>query len=89
VIGSMSGTALAAAAGSLLDPLSPLYAGLVGAGVALATVLADLGVAYGEAGRVKAGEKTSRSPLRVALGPLVGLAVATPAAYVLGLLLLL
>lgn len=86
--GSLIGAGVAAFSAALTDPLSPPLAALAGWGVALAGILADLGVGYASAGRALVGDEPAPSPLRPLLGPLLGIAVAAPAGYVFGLILL-
>jgi len=88
VLGAAAGTGVAVTTALVTGSPDPLPAAGVGWAVALAAVLADVGTAYAAAGRVQAGEDLRPSPLRAVLGPLVALAVAAPAAYVLGLLVL-
>ena len=88
VLGGMVGTAAAGWAGSVLVGLSPGVAAMAGVVVAVAAVLADLGMVFAETGRLLAGEDPSRWMVRAALGPLVALAVAAPAAYLLSVLML-
>ncbi len=88
VLGGMVGTAAAGWAGSVLVGLSPGVAAMAGVVVAVAAVLADLGMVFAETGRLLAGEDASRWMVRAALGPLVALAVAAPAAYLLSVLML-
>ena len=88
VLGAMAGTAVAGFTGSIVVGLTPQVAAVAGLVVALAAVLADLGMVFAETGRLLAGEDASRWPIRAALGPLVGLAVATPAAYLLSVLMI-
>jgi hypothetical protein len=86
--GSVVGAAAAVVAAVFTDSISVPLAAVAGWGVALAGILADLGVAYASAGRALVGDEPERSPLRPLLGPLLGLAVAAPAGYVFGLVLL-
>jgi len=86
--GSLLGAVTAVVAAVFTDSLSLPLAALAGLGVALAGILADLGVGYAGAGKAMVGETAETSPLRPLLGPLLGLAVAAPAGYVFGLVLL-
>jgi hypothetical protein len=86
--GSLVGAGVAAFSAALGEPLSIPLAALAGWGVALAGILADLGVGYASAGRALVGDVPAPSPLRPLLGPLLGVAVAAPAGYVFGLVLL-
>jgi hypothetical protein len=88
VLGGMVGTATAGWAGSVLVGLTPGQAAVAGVVVAVAAVLADLGMVFAETGRLLAGEDPSRWMVRAALGPLVALTVAAPAAYLLSVLML-
>lgn len=90
VAGTMAGTGVAAWAGWLLMGVSTGMAALGGLLVALLALLSDLGMGYAETGRRLAGEPVDgpRSWARLALGPLVALAVAAPATYLLSVLLL-
>jgi hypothetical protein len=87
-VGSVVGAIAAVLAAVLTDALSLPLAALAGWGVALAGILADLGVGYAGAGKTLVGEQQDATPLRPLLGPLLGLAVAAPAGYVFGLVLL-
>lgn len=86
--GSVVGAVAAAVASLFTDSLALPLAALAGWGVALAGILADLAVGYASAGRALVGDPVEPSPLRPLLGPLLGLAVAAPAGYVFGLVLL-
>ncbi|HEX2416715.1 MAG TPA: hypothetical protein VHJ83_01140 [Micromonosporaceae bacterium] len=86
VLGAMAGTAAAGWAGSTIAGLTPSAAAVAGVVVAMAALLADLGVVFAETGRLLAGGDRSRGTVRGMLGPLVGLAVAAPAAYLLSVL---
>ncbi len=86
--GSLAGAVAAVVGAVFSDSLSLPLAALAGWGVALAGILADLGVGYASAGKALVGEEPEASPLRPLLGPLLGLAVAAPAGYVFGLVLL-
>jgi hypothetical protein len=88
VLGAMAGTAVAGWAGSMVAGLTPSAAAIAGVVVAMAALLADLGMVFAETGRLLAGGDPSRGTLRALLGPLVGLAVAAPAAYLLSVLMI-
>jgi hypothetical protein len=87
-VGSVVGALTALVVALLNDSVSAPLALIAGWGVALAGILADLGVGYASAGRALVGETAEPSPLRPLLGPLLALAVAAPAGYVFGLVLL-
>lgn len=86
--GSIAGLIAAVVAGIVTDSLWIPLAAMAGWGVALAGILADIAVGFASAGRAMVGEPAQTSPLRPVLGPLLGLAVAAPAGYVFGLVLL-
>ncbi len=88
VVGGVSGGLVAALSAALSDPLSVPFAAIVGWVVATTAVLADLGVGYAAAGRALAGDGQRPHVLAPVLGPLFALAVAAPAGYVFGLVLL-
>lgn len=88
VLGAMAGTAVAGGAGSLVQGLTPTVTAVAGLVVAVTAVLADLGMAFAETGRLLAGEKAAPWPVRALVGPLVALAVAAPAAYLLSVLMM-
>jgi hypothetical protein len=88
ILGAMAGTAVAAQRGSVLVGLTPQRAAVAGLVTALAAVMADLAVSYAEAGRELAGEPPSLWVARHMQGPLGGLALAAPAAYVLSVMVL-
>jgi hypothetical protein len=64
-------------------------AALAGLVIGLASVLTDVGVSWGTAGRDLAGEPTAGWSAKVLLGPAAAAAVAALAGYVLGVLVLL
>ncbi len=88
VLGAMVGTAVAGWAGSVVVGLTPGLAAVAGVVVAVAAVLADLGMVFAETGRLLAGEDASRWMVRAMLGPLVAVSVAAPAAYLLSVLMI-
>jgi hypothetical protein len=88
VLGAMAGTVAAGVAGSMLVGLWPSRAVIAGLVTATAAVLADLAVSYAEASRELDGEASSLWVARHMQGPLGGLALAAPAAYVLSVLVL-
>ncbi|MGH3662732.1 MAG: hypothetical protein ACRDTQ_12825 [Micromonosporaceae bacterium] len=88
VLGAMAGTAVAGLAGATLDGLTPGVAAVAGVVVAVAAVLVDLGMVFAETGRLLTGGDPSRWPIRAMLGPLVAFVVATPAAYLLSVLMI-
>lgn len=88
VLGAMLGTAVAGGAGSMIDGLTPSVTAVAGVVVAVTAVLADLGMGFAETGRLLAGEQPSPWVVRAMLGPLVALAVAAPAAYLLSVLMM-
>lgn len=88
VLGAMAGTAVAGWAGSVVVGLTPTVAAVAGLVVGMAALLADLGMVFAETGRLLAGGDPSRGTVRTMLGPLVALAVAAPAAYVLSVLVI-
>ncbi len=88
VLGAMCGTVAAGVAGSLLVGLHPPRAVVAGLVTAVVAVLADLAVSYADAGRELAGEPSSLWIARHMQGPLGGFALASPAAYVLSVMVL-
>jgi hypothetical protein len=88
VLGAMAGTAVAGWAGSMVVGLTPTLAAVAGLVVAMAALLADLGMVFAETGRLLAGGDPSRGTVRTLLGPLVALAVAAPAAYLFSVLMI-
>ncbi len=88
IVGGMVGTAVAGGAGALLVGLSPAATAGAGLVAGLGAVLADLGVGFADAGRRMAGEPPAGQLFGHLLAPLVGLAVAAPATYVLSVLVL-
>jgi hypothetical protein len=86
--GSVAGLIAAVVAGIVTGSLSAPLAALAGCGVALTGILADISVGFAGAGRAMVGEPPQASPVCAVLGPLLGLAVAAPAGYVFGLVLL-
>ncbi|MDQ1646368.1 MAG: hypothetical protein QOJ50_2552 [Cryptosporangiaceae bacterium] len=85
--GALAGAGLAATSPALTDPMSVPVTALAGAGVALAAILADVGMSFAAAGRELIEAPRPQPPLRPLLGPLLGLALAAPAGYVFGLLI--
>ncbi|WP_027660214.1 hypothetical protein [Salinispora fenicalii] len=84
VVGAMVGTMVSAFLGSyLVTPFTPTRAAIMGLVAAVVAVLADLAVGFAEAGREMAGEPTPGWAIQHIQGPLTGLALAAPAAYVL------
>jgi hypothetical protein len=84
--GAAAGAGVGALSSALADPMTIPIAGLVGGGVALAAILADVGVGFAAAGRDLVEQPPVLSRWRPLLGPLLGLAFAAPAAYVFGML---
>jgi hypothetical protein len=88
VLGAMVGTALAAYLGSYLRGFQPANAALLGLVAAVAAVLVDLSVGYAESGRRMAGEPPTMWIARHLQGPLAGLGVAAPLAYLVSVIFL-
>ncbi|MEV6344450.1 hypothetical protein [Actinoplanes sp. NPDC051851] len=84
VLGAMLGTLAGGMLGSyLVYPFTPAKGAIVGLVAAVAAILVDLAVNFGEAGRRLAGEAPTFWLARHMQGPLGGLALSFPAAYVL------
>jgi len=81
-------TLLSAVIGSYLFTFSPSSAAVVGLVTATFAVLADLAADYAEAGRQMAGDRPTLWVARHMQGPLGGIALAAPAAYVMTVLFL-
>jgi hypothetical protein len=91
IVGLAVGAIGAAAAGVLtakLVGIGPVYAGLLGLGVGLVTMLLDLGQAYAVAGRLAAGEQLAGSTVRPLLGPCLALAMTIIGAWTYGAVVL-
>jgi hypothetical protein len=89
IAGAMLGTLAAAWLGSwLVLPFTPAKGAILGLVVAGLTVLIDLAIDYSEAGREMAGEAPTLWVARHMQGPLGAFAVASPAAYLLTVLVL-
>ncbi|WP_091654209.1 hypothetical protein [Micromonospora pallida] len=88
VLGAMLGTLTSGVLGSFLVGFTPTSAALVGLVAAATAVLADLAVGYAEAGRLMAGEPPTFWIARHMQGPLGGIALAAPAAYLMCVLFL-
>lgn len=88
VIGAMLGTLAGSVLGSFLVGFTPTSGALVGLVTAATAVLADLAVGYAEAGRLMAGEPPTFWIARHMQGPLGGIALAAPAAYLVCVLFL-
>ncbi|WP_163571474.1 hypothetical protein [Fodinicola feengrottensis] len=91
LVGLAIGAVGAAGAGVLVAKLvaiGPLYAGLLGLGVGLVTMLLDLGQAYAVAGRLAAGEQLAGSTIRPLLGPCLALAMTILGAWTYGAVVL-
>ena len=88
IFGAMVGTLLSAVIGSYLFTFSPSSAAVVGLVTATFAVLADLAADYSEAGRQMAGDRPTLWVARHMQGPLGGIALAAPAAYVMTVLFL-
>jgi hypothetical protein len=88
IFGAMVGTLLSAVIGSYLFTFSPSSAAVVGLVTATFAVLADLAADYAEAGRQMAGDRPTLWVARHMQGPLGGIALAAPAAYVMTVLFL-
>ncbi|GGK29655.1 hypothetical protein GCM10010124_22960 [Pilimelia terevasa] len=83
VLGAMLGTAAGAVLGSsLVAPFTPTNGAVLGLLCACAAVLTDLGANYAEAGRLMAGDPPTFWIARHMQGPIAGLALAAPVAYV-------
>jgi hypothetical protein len=85
--GSLAGAIVGGLSAALTTHMSLPLAALAGWGVALAAVLADVGVGFAAAGRAIVEPSEGASPWRPLLGPLVGVCVAAPAGYVFSLVL--
>jgi hypothetical protein len=91
IVGLAVGAVGAAAAGVVtakLVGIGPVYAGLLGLGVGLVTMLLDLGQAYAVAGRLAAGEQLAGSTVRPLLGPCLALAMTVIGAWTYGAVVL-
>ncbi|WP_249714282.1 hypothetical protein [Rhizomonospora bruguierae] len=88
VVGAMAGTLAAAVLGKYLVGFDPGRGAVAGLVAAAAAVLADLSVAYAEAGRQMAGQRPTFWVARHMQGPLGGFALAAPVAYVVSVLFL-
>jgi hypothetical protein len=88
VLGAMAGTAAAGTVGAVLAGLTPGRSAIAGLVTAMAAIMADLAASYAEAGRELDGEPSSLWIARHMQGPLGGLALAAPAAYVLSVMVL-
>ncbi|SCL20633.1 CDP-diglyceride synthetase [Micromonospora nigra] len=87
--GAMVGTLVSALLGSyLVLPFTPTRAALIGLVAAVTAVLADLAAGYAEAGRLMAGEPPTMWVVRHMQGPLAGVALAAPTAYLMSRLVL-
>lgn len=86
VAGAMVGTGAAAYLGAYIRGFEPTDAAMVGLVTAVAAVLADLSVGYAEAGRRIAGEPPTMWVARHLQGPLAGLGLAAPLAYLLSVI---
>jgi hypothetical protein len=85
--GSLAGAVVGGVSGALTAHMALPLALLAGWGVALAAVLADIGVGYAAAGRAIVEQRPEPTPWRPVLGPLLGVSVAAPAGYVFSLVL--
>lgn len=87
--GILAGSLVGALAGVISPSItvSLVLAALAGWGVALAAILADVGVGFAAAGRAIVEQSAQPSPWRPLLGPLLGVSVAAPAGYVFSLVL--
>lgn len=84
VVGAMLGTLVAAELGNLLSiPFTPGVGAIFGFVAAGLAGLVDLGVNYGEAGRVMAGSAPTMWVARHMQGPLGAFALAAPVTYLL------
>jgi hypothetical protein len=81
VLGAMVGTAAAAAAGAMLEGVTPQRTAAAGLVTAIVAVVVDLSVGYAEAGRRLDGEEPALWLARHMQGPLGAFALAAPAAY--------
>jgi hypothetical protein len=88
IAGATAGTAAAALAGGPIVSLTPFEAALMGLATAICAVATDLGVGYAQASRALAGEPPTMWLARHTQGPLGAFALAAPATYILGFLLL-
>ncbi|WDZ85560.1 hypothetical protein [Micromonospora cathayae] len=88
VLGAMLGTLAGSVLGSFLVGFTPTSGALIGLVTAATAVLADLAVGYAEAGRLMAGEPPTLWIARHMQGPLGGIALAAPTAYVVCVLFL-
>jgi hypothetical protein len=85
VAGAMAGTLASAVLGSVLWGFTPTRAAIAGVLAAGSAVLADLAADYVEAGRRMAGEPPTMWLARHMQGPLGGIALAAPVAYVVNI----
>jgi hypothetical protein len=85
VAGAMTGTLASAALGSFVWGFTPASGALAGVLAAGSAVLADLAADYVEAGRQMAGEPPTMWLARHMQGPLGGIALAAPVAYLANL----
>ncbi|WBB78984.1 hypothetical protein O7606_22765 [Micromonospora sp. WMMD882] len=88
VLGAMLGTLAGGVLGSFLVGFTPTSGALIGLATAATAVLADLAVGYAEAGRLMAGEPPTLWIARHMQGPLGGIALAAPVAYLICVLFL-
>ncbi|WP_163511924.1 DUF3824 domain-containing protein [Fodinicola acaciae] len=91
VIGLALGAVASGVAGALaakLIDIAPVYAGLLGVGVGLVTMLLDLGQSYAVAGRLAAGENLADSTVRPMLGPCLAIAMTVLGAWTYGAVVL-
>jgi hypothetical protein len=85
VAGAMTGTLVSAVLGSFVWGFTPTRGAIAGVLAAGAAVLADLAADYVEAGRQMAGEPPTMWLARHMQGPLGGIALAAPVAYLVNL----
>jgi hypothetical protein len=88
VLGAMAGTGVAGLGGYYLAGLTTTSAALAGLVTAVVAVMVDLSVGYSDASRRIDGDTPAPWLARHLQGPLGALALASPAAYAVGVLLL-
>jgi hypothetical protein len=91
IIGLALGAVASGVAGALaarLIDIAPVYAGLLGVGVGLVTMLLDLGQSYAVAGRLAAGENLADSTVRPLLGPCLAISMTVLGAWTYGAVVL-
>ncbi|MGA8113499.1 MAG: hypothetical protein WCA46_07560, partial [Actinocatenispora sp.] len=89
LVGGVLGATVAGFVAGMLGDLSGWRTALAALVVGLAAVFSDIGVSFGTAGALAAGEPRPGWPARFLLGPATAVTVVAPACYVLGVLVLL